>query len=86
MQSFLATGYCMLRKEESFKKVTKIRNAIRSIGSSTDGFQDMEIRVRVKFTFDTCSCGKVQQNLAENLNIIRYFLILNKNTATKSPL
>lgn len=51
---------------ESFKKVTKITNAIRSIGSSIDGFQDMEIRERIKFTFDTCSCGKVQQNMAEN--------------------
>jgi len=32
----------------------------------------MEIRVCIKFTFDTCNCGKVQQNLAENLNIIWY--------------
>ena len=62
---------------ESFKKVTKIINAIRSIGSSIDGFQDMEIRVRIKFTFDTCSCGKVQQNLAENLNFTRTLISMS---------
>ena len=60
------------KRAESFKKVTKITNEIRSIGFSIDGFEGMEIRVHMKFnfTFDTCSCGKVQQNLAENLNII----------------
>lgn len=60
----------MQKGGETFKKVTKITNAVRATGSSIDGFQDMEIRVRIKFTLDTCSCGKVQQNLAENLNII----------------
>lgn len=58
-----------IAKGESFKKVTKVTNAIRSIGSSLDGYEDMEIRVRRKFTFDTCSCGRVQQNLAEYFNI-----------------
>ena len=49
-----ATGYWMLREEgESFKKVAEITNAIRSIGFSIDGFEDMEIRVHIKFTFDT---------------------------------
>ena len=38
---------------ESFKKVTKITNTITSIGFSIDGFEDMEIRVHIKFTFDT---------------------------------
>ena len=38
-------------KGESFKKVTRITNAMRSIGSSIDGFEDMEIRVRIKIHF-----------------------------------
>jgi len=73
---------------ESFKKLTKITNAISSIGLSIDGFETMEIRVsmRIKYTFDRCSYGKVQQNLAENLNIICYFLILNESIAIKNPL
>ena len=58
--------------------MTKITNAIRSIGFSIDGFEGMEIRLHRNFhfwsmfvfSFDACSCGKVQQNLAENLNII----------------
>ena len=32
---------------ESFKKVTKVTNAIRSIGFSIDGFEGMEIRVHI---------------------------------------
>ena len=44
----------MLRKEEkASKKVTKIINVIRSIGFFIDGFEDMEIRVHIKLTFDT---------------------------------
>ena len=35
---------------ESFKKVTKITNAIRSIGFSIDDFEGMEIRVHINFT------------------------------------
>ena len=35
---------------ESFKKVTKITNAIRSIGFSIDDFKGMEIRVHINFT------------------------------------
>ena len=52
----------MLREGESFKKVAEITNAIRSIGFSIDGFEDMEIRVHIKFTFDTL--------LTETFNII----------------
>ena len=45
---------------------------------SIDGFKGMEIRVLITFTFDpcmfcsynTCSCGKVKQNLVENFSII----------------
>ena len=47
------------------KKVAKVTNAIRAMGSSIDGFEDKEIRVGIKFTLDTCGCGKEQQNLAE---------------------
>ena len=54
-----------VQKGESFKKVDKITNAIRAMGSSIDGFEDMEIRVNIKFSLDTCGCGKEQQNLAE---------------------
>ena len=38
-------------KGERNKKVTRITNAMRSIGSSIDGFEDMEIRVRIKIHF-----------------------------------
>ena len=58
--------------------MTKITIAIRLKGFSVDGFEGIEIRLHRNchfwsmyfLSFDTCSCGKVQQNLAENLNII----------------
>ena len=37
------------------------------------------------FAFDTCSCGKVQQNLAENFNII-WYNFEQKHSHNKSPL
>ena len=43
---------CCEKKEKASKKVAEI-NAIRSIAFSIDGFEDMEIRVHIKFTFDT---------------------------------
>jgi len=46
----------------------------------------MEIRVRIKFTFHTCSCGKVQPNLAENLNIIFDTYFEEKHRHKISPL
>ena len=80
VQSFLVPGYCVLQMEEkASKKVTKTTTAIRLIGFSIDGFEGMPIGlqynnyshlVHVFFSFGTCSCCKIQQNLAENLNII----------------
>ena len=60
----------MQKGGESFQNVTKITNAIRAMGSSIDGFEDMEITVSIKFTLDKCGWGKEQQNWAENLSII----------------
>ena len=70
-------GACCKRRRK-LQKSDQCSNAIRSIGVSTDGFKGMEIRVHINFTFDQCifcsfdasNCGKVQQNLAENFNII----------------
>ena len=46
----VAIACCDRRKK--LKKVTKIANAIRSIGFSIDGFEGMGIRVHINFTFD----------------------------------
>ena len=60
---------CRERKRK-LQKVANITNAIRSLGFSIYDFEGMGIRIHMNFTFDTCSCGKVQQNLVDNLNRI----------------